>query len=133
MGTDSIYYVSKSDKKSRHFFINTLMASSTSMSAGRMPVDSTETKKENSVHVSNNFLYAYCIIVLSASTLWAASPPNPLFIKVLLDFIPRVQGHLLPWKYIHGDAFIKECFQYMFICSTFQHFSFNMKQSSKQT
>lgn len=59
MGTDSIYYVSKSDKKSRHFFINTLMASSTSMSAGRMPVDSTETKKENSVHVSNNFL---CIL-----------------------------------------------------------------------
>ena len=46
MGIDSIYYVSKSDKKSRHFFINTLMASSTSMSAGRMPVDSTETKIE---------------------------------------------------------------------------------------
>ena len=61
METDSIYYVSKSDKKSRHFFINTLMASSTSMSAGRMPVDSTETKKENSVHVYAITLYMHIV------------------------------------------------------------------------
>ena len=86
MGTDSIYYVSKSDKKSRHFFINTLMASSTSMSAGRMPVDSTETKKENSVHVCNNFIYAYCIMVLSASTSMSCRTTKPPFYNSAFGF-----------------------------------------------